>query len=304
MTRILLLGRDGQVGWQLQRSLAPHGAVTAWGRPDCDLADLDRLRRMVRELAPEVIVNAAAYTAVDKAETDREAAFRLNAGVPGLLAEESARLGGLLVHYSTDYVFDGEKDAPYLEDDPVNPLSVYGLSKRAGEEAVLAAGGRSLIFRTSWVFGVRGSNFAKTILRLARERESLNVVDDQVGNPTPAALVSTVTGLALALLRRQGGLAMGEGRIYNLAGAGAVSWCRFARTVVELASRRPDHDLTLVPEAIRPIPASDYPTPARRPRNSRLDCRRLEADFGLVMPPWQPYLERMMEILAHRRSRG
>lgn len=300
--KILLLGKDGQVGWQLQRSLAPHGAVVACGRGECDLADLDQVRRVVRQVEPRVIVNAAAYTAVDKAETETGLASRINAEAPGLLAEESARLGGLLVHYSTDYVFDGEKASPYVEADPTNPQSAYGRTKLAGEEAILAASGRAVIFRTSWVFGARGGNFVKTILRLARERESLNVVDDQVGSPTPAALIATVTGVALAVMRQGRTLEEGEKRLYHLAAARPVSWCQFARTIVGLASAMPGFDLKLAPEAIRAIPSSDYPTPARRPMNSRLDCSRLETDFGLEMPDWQPYLERMLQLLSLKQN--
>ncbi|MGE5493162.1 MAG: dTDP-4-dehydrorhamnose reductase [Actinomycetota bacterium] len=300
--KILLLGKDGQVGWQLQRTLAPHGEVVACGRDSCDLADLDQVRRVVREAAPQVIVNAAAYTAVDKAETDAESAHRVNAEAPGLLAEESARLGGLLVHYSTDYVYDGEKSSPYVETDPTSPQGVYGATKLAGEEAIRAAAGRSVIFRTSWVFGERGGNFVKTILRLAKDRDSLNVVDDQVGSPTPAALISTVTGISLATLRQGRGMEEGEKRLYHLAAARPVSWSEFARTIVRLASEMEGFELKLRPEAIRAIPSAEYPTPARRPKNSRLDCSRLEQDFGLEMPDWQPYLERMLQVLSLKQN--
>ena len=299
---ILLLGRDGQVGWQLQRSLAPHGNVVACSRAECDLADLDQVRAVVRRVQPRVIVNAAAYTAVDKAESETVLADCINCAAPGLLAAEAAALGALLVHYSTDYVFDGEKASPYVEGDATNPQSVYGSSKLAGEQAIGAAGCKALVFRTSWEFGARGGNFVKTILRLARDKESLNVVDDQVGSPTPAALIATVTGIALALLRQGQALGEGERRLYHLAAARPVSWCDFARTVVRLAGARDDFSLKLAPEAIRAIPSSDYPTPARRPKNSRLDCSRLEADFGLVMPDWQPYLERMLQLLALKQN--
>ncbi|MCL2524196.1 MAG: dTDP-4-dehydrorhamnose reductase [Betaproteobacteria bacterium] len=297
---ILLLGKDGQVGWQLQRSLAPHGRVVACGRSECDLADPDRLRQVLRATRPKVIVNAAAYTAVDKAEAEPAAAWRINAEAPAALAAEAAASGALLAHYSTDYVYDGGKTTPWVESDPTGPLGVYGQSKLAGEEAIRAAACRSLIFRTSWVFDARGGNFVKTILRLAREKESLNVVDDQIGAPTPAALIATVTGLALALLRRGESLAAGESRLYHLAAARPVSWCAFARTIVTLAGAMPGFDLRLEPEAIRAIGAAEYPTPARRPVNSCLDCSRLENDFGLQMPDWQPYLERMLHMLAAR----
>lgn len=302
MMKILLLGKDGQVGWQLQRSLAPHGTLVAYGRTECDLADLDRVRQVVRDISPDVIVNAAAYTAVDKAESEAELAYRINTEAPALLVAETARLGGLLIHYSTDYVFDGTKDAPYRESDATHPQSVYGLSKRAGEAAILAAASRALIFRTSWVFGEWGGNFVKTILRLAREKESLDVVDDQVGSPTPAALIATVTGLALALLRRDQILPAGESRLYHLAAARPVSWCQFARTIVGLAGDLPGFDLRLAPDAIRAIPSSAYPTPACRPVNSRLDCSRLEEDFGLRMPDWRAYLEGMLQSLSAVRK--
>ncbi|MDR0775075.1 MAG: dTDP-4-dehydrorhamnose reductase [Azonexus sp.] len=298
---ILLLGKDGQVGWQLQRSLAPHGRVVACGRGECDLADLDEVRRLLRDLRPSVIVNAAAYTAVDKAESEPELARRINTEAPAVLAAAAAASGALLVHYSTDYVYDGNKAEPWVETDPAAPLGVYGGSKLAGEEAIRAAGCRSLIFRTSWVFGARGGNFVKTILRLAREKDSLNVIDDQIGSPTPAALIATVTGVVLAMLRRGDMLAAGESRLYHLAAARPVSWHAFARTIVGLASAMPGFELRLTPDAIRPIPATEYPLPARRPANSCLDCCRLENDFGLQMPDWQPYLERMLQLLALKR---
>ncbi len=300
--KILLLGKDGQVGWQLQRSLAPHGEVVACGRAQCDLADPAQIRSVVQEIRPSVIVNATAYTAVDKAESEVELAQRINAEAPGVLAEEAALLDALLVHYSTDYVYDGAKASAYLETDATAPQSVYGRTKLAGEEAIRAVGGKSLIFRTSWVFGARGNNFVKTILRLAREKENLNVVADQIGSPTPAALIATVTGVVLAMLRQGKLLERGENRLYHLAAARPVSWCEFARTIVGLAGRAPGFDLCLKPEAIQAISTAEYPTPARRPANSRLDCGRLESDFGLQMPDWQPYLERMLQLLALKQN--
>lgn len=299
---ILLLGKDGQVGWQLQRSLAPHGQVIACGRTECDLADPVRIRSVIRQIKPSVIVNVTAYTAVDKAESEPELAHRINAEAPGILAEEAAALGALLVHYSTDYVYDGCKMTPYVEADATGPQSVYGRTKLAGEEAIRAVGGKSLIFRTSWVFGARGGNFVKTILRLARDKENLAVVDDQIGSPTPAALIATVTGVVLAMLRRGQSLEAGENRLYHLAASHPVSWCEFARTIVGLAGPAPGFDLRLNPEAIRSISTAEYPTPARRPANSRLDCTRLENDFGLQMPDWQPYLVRMLQLLALKQN--
>lgn len=299
---ILLLGKNGQLGWQLQRSLAPHGRLVACGRAECDLSDLERIRSVVREIQPTVIVNATAYTAVDKAEAEPLLAYRVNAEAPGVLAEEAAALGALLVHYSTDYVYDGNKSSPYLETDPTSPQSVYGQSKLAGENAIRAVGGKSLIFRTSWVFGARGGNFVKTILRLGREKEQLNVVDDQIGSPTPAAMIATVSGVVLAMLRCGQLLEKGENRLYHLAAARPVSWCEFARTIVDLAERTPGFDLRLKSAAIQAISTDQYPTPAQRPANSRLDCHLLEADFGLQMPDWQPYLERMLQLLALKQN--
>ncbi|EKE17938.1 MAG: hypothetical protein ACD_10C00203G0001 [uncultured bacterium] len=298
----LLLGKDGQVGWQLQRSLAPHGPVVACGRAECDLADPDQIRSMVREIKPSLIVNASAYTAVDKAESEPDLARRINAEAPGVLAEEASKLGALLVHYSTDYVYDGKKSGPYLETDATSPQSVYGRTKLAGEEAIRAVGGQSLIFRTSWVFGARGGNFVKTILRLAREKDALSVVDDQIGSPTPAAMIATVSGVVLAMLRRGQRLEKGENRLYHLAAVRPVSWCEFARTIVDLAGQMPGFDLALKPAAIKAIATAEYPTPACRPANSRLDCSRLEADFDLQMPDWQPYLARMLQLLALKQN--
>lgn len=299
---ILLLGKDGQLGWQLQRSLAPHGAVVACGRAECDLGDLDQLRSVVRQVNPSVIVNAAAYTAVDRAEREPDLALRVNAEVPGVLAEEAGRRGALLIHYSTDYVFDGNKSTPYIENDATNPQSVYGRSKLLGEQAIAAVDCRSVVFRTSWVFGARGGNFVKTILRLAREKEALTVVADQVGSPTPAALIATVSGVALGMLRQGQVMGAGEHRLYHLAAANPVSWHAFARTIVELATAMPGFELRLRPEAIQAIPSSAYPTPAQRPINSRLDCTRLETDFCLQMPDWQPYLARMLQLLSLKQN--
>lgn len=303
MTPILLLGKDGQVGWQLQRSLAPLGRVTAVGRAECDLSDLDGLRALIRAEKPKIIVNAAAYTAVDKAESEPQLAQRINADAPAVMAEEARALGGLLVHYSTDYVFDGRKREAYVETDAPNPLSVYGRSKLAGEQAIAATGCRALIFRTSWVFGARGNNFVKTILRLAGEVSPLRIVDDQIGSPTPAAMISSVTGLVLAAVRRGESLPEGA-RLYHLAAANPVSWCGFARAIVDCASRTPGFSGLPAPESIAAIGTADYPLPAPRPANSRLDCSRLEADFGLEMPDWQPYLARMLQLLAIKQGNG
>ena len=299
---ILLLGKNGQVGWQLQRSLAPHGNLVTCGRDTCDLANLDQLRRVVRQVKPSLIVNASAYTAVDRAESEPGVAMRINGEAPGVLAEEAARLDALLVHYSTDYVFDGSKPSAYQEDDLPNPQCIYGQSKLAGEAAIAAVKCRSVIFRTSWVFGARGANFAKTILRLAAEKETLNVVDDQTGSPTPAALIATVTGLALGVLQQGRQMAPDEHRIYHLAAANPLSWCGFAKAILTMASETPGFCLKMRAEDVRGIPGEAYPTPARRPMNSRLDCAKLESDFGLQMPDWQPYLGRMLQLLSLRQN--
>ena len=303
MTPILLLGKDGQVGWQLQRSLAPLGRVTAVGRTGCDLYDLDALRALIRAEKPKIIVNAAAYTAVDKAEAEPELAERINAAAPALMAEEAKALDALLVHYSTDYVFDGRKSVAYVEGDTPNPQSVYGRSKRAGEQAITASGCRALIFRTSWVFGARGHNFVKTILRLAGEGRTLRIVDDQVGSPTPAALISSVTGLVLAATRHANGLPEGA-QLYHLAATNPVSWCGFARSIIDCASRTPGFSGLPAPESIIAIGTADYPLPAPRPANSRLDCSRLENEFSLEMPDWRPYLARMLQLLALKQANG
>lgn len=270
--RILLTGRNGQVGWELQRTLAPLGELVAFDRRGLDLADAGQIAARLRETRPEVIVNAAAYTGVDRAESEREAAFAVNAVAPGILAQEAKRAGALLVHYSTDYVFDGTKTTPYVEDDVPNPINVYGASKLAGERAIAASGCRHLILRTSWVYGPRGSNFMLTMLRLARERPELRVVDDQVGAPTSSLAIARAT--AQLLRPKAGGL-------YHLSAAGETTWCGFARAILARAG---------IATPVRAIRTEDYPTPAKRPRNSRLDCSRLRADFGVSLAPWEEQL--------------
>ena len=289
---ILLFGRNGQVGWELQRSLAPLGKVLALASADCDLRDAEAVARAIREAAPRIIVNAAAYTAVDKAENDAATAMQINAQAPAVMAAEAHRLGARLVHFSTDYVFDGGKAAPYVETDAPAPQGVYGRSKHAGELAIAASGADALILRTSWVFGAHGGNFVKTILRLAHEKDSLRVVDDQIGSPTPAALIADVTALALAGLRQQE--TTEDAQIFHLCAANPLSWYRFAVTIVEQAHAIGLAGLKLRPEAIVPISTQDYPLPAPRPANSRLDCQKLEQCFDLRLPDWQPYLQRML----------
>ncbi len=279
--RILLTGIHGQVGWELQRTLQPLGEVIALDRQKLDLTDPDGIRRVLRETAPALVINPAAYTAVDKAESEPEAAMAINGAAPRILAEEAKRLDALLVHYSTDYVFDGAKPAPYRESDPVAPLNVYGASKLAGELGVLASGCRHLIFRTGWIYGLRGKNFLLTMLRLARERDELAVVDDQRGAPTWSRLVAETTALALARYRGQQG-------IYHLTAGGATTWHGFAERIVALAHRTGRLECST---PVRRITSAEFPTPARRPANSRLDCTRLAADFDLSLPDWEAALE-------------
>jgi dTDP-4-dehydrorhamnose reductase len=295
--KILLLGKDGQVGWELQRALAPLGELRALGRADADLAHPEALRAPIAAFGPDVIVNAAAYTAVDKAESDAATARSVNASAPGVLAEEAAARGAWLVHYSTDYVFDGTKEGAWVEGDPTNPLSVYGRTKCEGEERIRAAGARHLILRTSWVFAARGGNFAKTMLRLARERDSLEVVADQHGAPTGAALVADATALALHGLRDAGPAADAISGTYHLAAAGATTWHAYAQHLLAEALARGAR-LRATPQAVLPVATGAYPTAAARPRNSRLDTRLFEATFGLRMPHWRDHVDRLVAELA------
>ncbi len=295
--KILLLGKNGQVGWELQRSLAPLGELLALDSrsPDyCgDLNDLAGLAATVQRFAPDVIVNAAAYTAVDKAESESQQAHRVNAEAPAVLAREALALNALLVHYSTDYVFAGDGDTPWQESDPVAPLSVYGSSKLAGEQAIQASGCSHLIFRTSWVYAARGNNFAKTMLRLARERDSLNVIDDQFGAPTGAELLADVTAHAI-----RGVIASPHlGGLYHLAASGETTWCRYACFVLERAELAGEN-LKVSPAMVGAIGTEAYPTPAQRPSNSRLNTQKLQKAFALNLPEWQVGVARMLtEIL-------
>jgi len=293
--KILLTGRNGQLGFELRRALAPLAEVIALDSRTCDLADVNAVRRWVRDVRPAIIVNAAAYTAVDRAEGESDAAYAVNATAPGVLAEEAAALGALMIHYSTDYVFYGNKlSGAYDEEDIPCPLSVYGASKLAGEQAVMAACQRHLILRTSWVVGVHGNNFAKTMLRLAAERDRLNVVADQWGAPTSAALLADVTA---HLLRqhsvREEGFPYG---LYHVTAGGETNWHQYACHVIEYARAAGSH-LRVPPEAIHPIPTSEYPTPARRPQNSRLSTRKFQDTFGLRLPDWQDGVNHILEQL-------
>ena len=296
--RILLLGKNGQVGWELQRSLAPLGELTALDRHGADglcgdLGNPEGIAATVRAVQPQLIVNAAAYTAVDQAESEPELARRINAAAPAVLAREAAACGALLVHYSTDYVFDGSGQRPWREDDATAPLSVYGQTKLEAEQAILASGCAHLILRTSWVYAARGGNSAKTMLRLAQERERLTVIDDQWGAPTGAELIADVSAHAIAQTRQQ----PGKAGIYHLAPAGETTWFQYAKHVIAQAQQA-QSAIKIKATEILPIPTSAYPTPARRPHNSRLDTRKLQAAFGLSLPPWQRGVDRMLvEIL-------
>lgn len=284
--RILLTGATGQVGWELQRSLACLGEVIVVDRGQMDLADPGAIRRAVQTVGPDIIVNPAAYTAVDKAESEPGMARAINAIAPGVLAQEAGKLGAVLLHYSTDYVFDGAKTGPYSEEDAPNPINVYGQTKWEGEEAVRAAGVAYLIFRTSWVYGLRGANFLLTMQRLMRERPELKIVDDQIGAPTWSRLIAEASAQALAQCLAPG-RSTGEAPwgTYHLTTAGQTSWFGFASAIAELAGIDIDTASKLIP-----IPTSGYPTPARRPANSRLSNSKLEAAFGLVLPDWREAL--------------
>ena len=296
--KILLFGKSGQVGWELQRSLTPLGELIALdvdSRQQCgDFTRLDDMAQTVRAIAPDVIVNAAAYTAVDKAESEPELVRTINALAPGILAREARKLGSWLIHYSTDYVFDGSGSKPWVETDPTGPLSVYGLTKLEGEEAIRASGCHHLIFRTSWVYAARGGNFARTMLRLAQERERLTVVDDQIGAPTGADLLADVTAHAIRMALQQAELS----GLYHLVAGGETSWHGYACYVLHLA-RQAGIELKVAGDSVIPVPTSAFPLPARRPLNSRLDASKLQTTFDVRLPLWQIGVARMVEeILA------
>jgi dTDP-4-dehydrorhamnose reductase len=288
--KILLTGKNGQVGWELQRTLASLGNVIAVGQRELNLADPDSIRKMIREVRPGLIVNAAAYTAVDKAESEPDLAMAVNGVAPGVMAEEARRLNAAIIHYSTDYVFDGAKERPYVEDDAPNPLNVYGRTKLAGEQAIQATGAPHLILRTSWVYGARGRNFLLTILRLAREKRELKIVDDQVGAPTWARLLAEVTSQMVAQhaspLCRQAIPISDVSGVYHAVPAGSTSWHGFAARILENDAGHAGQK----PPKLVPIPTSDYPLPAVRPRNSRLSNEKLTRTFGLATPSWEDSL--------------
>jgi len=297
--KILLLGMNGQVGWELQRSLAPLGELVALdfdspGPLAADFTQPEALAATLRAVAPQIIVNAAAHTAVDKAEAEPELARTINAEAPAILAREAQAIGAWLVHYSTDYVFDGSGTAPWREDSPTGPLSIYGQTKLEGEQALRASGCHHLILRTSWVYAARGGNFARTMLRLAAERERLSVIDDQIGAPTGAELLADVTAHALRSVLAQPSLA----GTYHAVAGGHTSWHGYASHVIEFA-RALGQPLRAKAPDIAAVPTSAFPTPAQRPRNSRLDTRKLQQAFGLSLPDWRTGVDRMLrEVLG------
>ena len=293
--KILLLGRDGQVGWELQRSLAPLGELVALGRQGsadlvADLSNLDALAQTVRAVAPDVIVNAAAYTAVDQAEVEPDLARVLNADAPAVLAREASKLNAWLLHYSTDYVFDGSGNRPWQETDATQPLNVYGETKLQGEQAIRDSGCRHLILRTSWVYAARGQNFVRTMLRLAEERETLHVIDDQIGAPTGAELIANITAHALTVVRRNAD----AGGLYHVAAAGETSWHGLACFLIE-RGRALGWPLRVATEDIVPVATEAFPTAASRPQNSRLDCALFLRTFGFELPDWRVGVERVLK---------
>jgi dTDP-4-dehydrorhamnose reductase len=298
--KILLTGRDGQVGFELRRSLAAIGEVFPVGSAECDFRDPSAVRRLVRSCGPDLIVNPAAYTAVDKAESDRAVAYAINADAPAALAEEAERSGAVMIHFSTDYVFDGAKAGSYTEDDAPDPQSVYGATKLAGERAVSAACRRSLVLRTSWVVGAHGNNFAKTMLRLASERDALGVVADQYGAPTSAALLADWTAhLAYRALRGPEGFPYG---LYHAVASGVTTWHAYACHVIERA-RAAGVPVRVPPGGIKAIATADYPVAAKRPANSRLDNARFQATFGLNAPLWKDGVDQVLDQILPMKAK-
>jgi dTDP-4-dehydrorhamnose reductase len=302
--KIVIVGRNGQLAWEANQRFQGLGEVICIGRPELDLTDIERVRAEIRKIRPSIVVNTAAYTAVDQAESEPEVAMKINSEAPAVMAEEAKRLGALFITYSTDYVFDGKKAAPYNEGDPTAPLNVYGASKLSGEQAVEAVDGNYLIFRTSWVYGARGKNFLKTILKLAAERPELRIVDDQIGAPTWSRDLADATRKIIEQLAAQSssarisiGEVLGDRRgIYHMTAAGSVSWCGFAAAIVEEMGKRNSSKGNLA--KVVPIPTSEYPTPAARPQNSRLCNEKLKNAFGVTLPHWLTSLTTVMDELG------
>ncbi|MBN3833353.1 dTDP-4-dehydrorhamnose reductase [Burkholderia sp. Ac-20344] len=294
MARILITGSNGQVGFELQRAIAPLGDVVAMDRSGLDLSDPNGSIEVLEQHQPNVIINAAAYTAVDKAENESDLARAVNTVAPGVISEWAARRNALFVHYSTDYVFDGTGENAYREDDPANPQSVYGVTKRDGEDAVRRAMSKHLILRTSWVVGAHGGNFLKTVLRLAQDRDTLRIVADQFGAPTSAELIADVTAqLVSRYLSSPESFTFGT---YHLAASGETNWCEYARYILTLAEAK-GLDLRARASDIQPIKSHEYPLPAKRPANSRLDCTKLATGYGLVLPDWREGVAHVFEQL-------
>lgn len=287
--KILLFGKNGQVGWELNRSLQPLGEVIAIGREEADFSEPESLRQIIRNISPDVIVNAVAYTAVDKAEAEEGLALKINAEAPGVLAEEAKKLGALLVHYSTDYVFDGTKKSPYVESDKPNPINAYGRTKLAGEQVIQSSGCDYLIFRTSWVYASRGNNFLLTMLRLAQEREELSIVSDQIGSPTSARLIADISVLCVRQAVSERASGVFSAGLYHLTASGCTSWHGFTKEIVNLAENNSSLELNI--KNIKPIPTADYPTPAVRPMNSKLTLTKLENNFTIEIPGWRKGLQ-------------
>lgn len=294
--KILLFGKNGQVGWELNRSLQPLGEVIALGRDEADFYNPESLRKIVQTVKPDVIVNAVAYTAVDKAEAEEELALNINGVAPGVLAEEALKLDALLVHYSTDYVFDGTKATPYVETDKPNPINAYGRTKYAGEIAVQSSGCDYLILRTSWVYASRANNFMLTMLKLAQEREELSIVSDQIGAPTSARLIADTTILCLQQAIKEKHENVFVSDLYHLTASGHTSWHGFTKEIVAVANKK--LNLKLKIKDIKAIPTTDYPTPAIRPMNSQLELKKLSKTFGVKMPDWKKTLELCIEELV------
>jgi dTDP-4-dehydrorhamnose reductase len=286
--RILITGKNGQVGREFSRLYQSRGDVVSVGRDECDLSNEPSIRDLVRQVKPAVIVNAAAYTAVDQAERERDLCFAINAVAPQVLAQEAARLDALLIHYSTDYVFNGEKTEPYLESDPIDPLGVYGASKAAGEAAIAVVASRYLVFRTSWVYSATGKNFLRTMLRLGAERSELRVVDDQIGAPTSAPAIVAATARLLEQYAKRG--PQPPPGIYHMTAGGSTSWCGFARAIFAAG-------VLVAQPQVQAIATSDYPTPAKRPANSVLDNDKFARTFGFRLPDWKHQLEEVLSLM-------